>query len=65
MRNIIVLALAIVGLSGCALPAIPLLAAGSGVGLLDVTAAHGCIGVEMANWMPWNEAYQCKPVSQQ
>ena len=41
-------------LSGCA----PLAIAG-GVGILDVTAFHGCIGVTLANVLPWNKPQTC------
>lgn len=41
-------------LQGCA----PLAVIG-GVGIADVTLFHGCIGVTLANALPWNKPSVC------
>jgi hypothetical protein len=55
--SILVLCLA---LSGC-IAAVPAAIGAGAVGGLDVSAAHGCMGVTLANAMPWNadSPYRC------
>lgn len=51
-------------LQGC-VAMVPLAIAGAGTGALDVSTFHGCIGITMANMLPWTQKYDCqaRPVS--
>jgi hypothetical protein len=52
---------AIFMLGGCV--AVVPLAVASGIGVLDVSAFHGCIGIAMSNWLPWTTKYNCEAKS--
>lgn len=40
---------------------LPTALAGSALGAFDITVMHGCIGVALSNWFPWEKEYACKP----
>ena len=52
MKTVLFLIIAAASLSTAS--CVPVLVAAGGVGAADVGLFHGCIGVHLANVMPWN-----------
>jgi len=50
MIRLLLLTAAVLSTASC----VPVLVAAGGVGTADVGLFHGCIGVHLANAMPWN-----------
>lgn len=63
MRHLIATATLCLALSACAVAPAAIPIAGSAVGAADVMFFHGCIGVGLANALPYNadDQYVCQP----